>query len=172
MIVELKWWLSNLIGQAFKAVVEAIHSVLDSKILAVFKAARIGWTPESGLEIFWEDINIKPPVDDDLKRRFLQEYNNFLASAGTVNNDELLKSFFNLAYVYSIDMRDHELMGDIYPFFVVRYWIPPVDPQLKEDIKSIIDIILPARCTRHYQLLTWYEELGFGRTAFGRKFGR
>jgi|GEM_PF-2857889 len=171
-ISDFKWWLSDPVVTAIKTLAESVWSAIEGKIQAVFKAARIGWTTETGLTIFWQDTNIKPPVDEDLKRTFLQQYNNFLETAGTTRNDDLLKSFFNLAYVYSIDMRDHPLLSHLYPFHVVRFWIPQVDPGIKTDIRLILVIILPARCIKHYQLLTWFESLGFGRTPYGRRFGR
>ncbi|MBU2514507.1 hypothetical protein KJ966_24545 [bacterium] len=172
MEISFRWWLSNSIAKALKSLSEEVFILLETRVFAVFKAARIGWATETGLAIFWEDINIKPPVDEALKRRFLQQYNNFLSTAGTVQNDELLKDFFDLVHVYSIDMRDHELMSHLYPYHVVRFWIPQVDANMEKDIRSILEIILPARCIKHYQLLTWHESKGFGRTPFGRRFGR
>ncbi len=171
-IPEFRWWLADVVATAIRSLAQSIWSALEPKIHAVFKASRIGWTTETGLEIFWADTNIKPKVDTDLKRSFLQQYNNFLKAAGTPQDVELLKSFFTLAYVYSIDMRDHPLVSHLYPFHLVRFWIPAVDVQTETDINHIIVMTLPARCTKHYQLLTWYEAAGFGRTPFGRKFGR
>lgn len=171
-IESFRWWLSDAVSAALTSLAQKIWNALETKIHAVFKSARIGWTTETGLEIFWADTNIKPKVESSLKRSFLQNYNNFLQTAGTTKDEELLKSFFDLAYVYSIDMRDHPLMSELYPFHIIRYWIPPVDAQTRADICDILSIAIPARATKHYQLLTWYESGGFGRTPFGRRFGR
>jgi hypothetical protein len=171
-IADFKWWLSDAISTAIRSLAEKIWTALETKIFAVFRAARIGWAPESGLEIFWADTNIKPKVESALKRAFLQNYANFLKTAGTTQDEALLMSFFSLAYVYAIDMRDHPLVSHLYPYQVIRYWVPPGAMDQEADIRHILGIAIPARCTKHYQLLPWHESEGFGRTPFGRRFGR
>ena len=147
-----KWWLSDAVSTAIQRVSQSILDRIRDKVTTVFRAARIGWTTQTGLEIFWAELNIKPNVESDLRRTFLQQYNTFLETAGTPKDKTMLISFFNLEYVYSIDMRDHERLSHLYPFHVVRFWIPPVEPSVEADIRHILGLILPARCTQHYQL--------------------
>ncbi len=171
---DFAWWLSDAFSKALKTLSESIGSAIEEKIITVFLSARTQHTTETGLRILWEDAHFKPAIPENLKRVFLQQYSNFLKKAGKSTGIELIDEFFlgRTELVSHIDLRDHPELSELHPFHVVRVYITPTDETTYLEVASFLKIVLPARCSKHFQLLFYYAPLGFGRSPFGRCFGR
>ena len=172
-LTPFNWWLTNQVAKVWWTITQTVATFIQDKLENAFGLARISTTTETGLKIFWAELKIQPPIDPSLRRLFLQQYNNFIETAGKADCTILVKTFFNLDYVYIKELRDHPTLSLLYPFFVVRVSIPPdVSSETEADIQEFLKIVLPARCSEHFQLVTFYAGAGFGRTPFGRRFGR
>ncbi len=153
IIQNSKWWLSNTPATAWKNITQSVADFVESKIIKTFQVACFGTTTEAGLNIFWDDAVVKPLIADDLKRYFLMHYDEFLADVGRVNLVNLIQNYFDLKDVSAIDIRDHPVLKDYYPFFVVRICIPSVPAEVEQQIRDFLAVVLPARCKKHYQLI-------------------
>ncbi len=173
-IPKFAWWLSNEVAVVWRKITQCVADFIEEIINRAFAVARIGTTTETGLQIFWDDAKIKPPVSDDLKRAFLQNYDQFLKTVGTPKVDRVIESVLSIQNLDSIDMRDHSKYAHLYRYWAVRYYILPEHLQLLTKIKELIEIMLPARCIKHYHIIVIQNDGFFCRRLtrrFARKYG-
>lgn len=168
------WWFSSAVPKALTLLSEKIGTAIENRIRSVFLSVRTAHTTETGLQILWEDVHYKPPIPDGLQRVYLQQYNKLLKEAGKDSGTELIDEFFTgtTQIVSHMDLRDHPKLADNYPFQTVRVYITPVGPADYTEISGFLAVVLPARCSKHFQLVNYTEPRGFGRTPFGRCFGK
>ncbi len=171
ILTKFRWWLSDAISNALNSLSETIGTAIEENVETVFLSGKAEHATETGLVILWNSVAIKPAIDDSLKKAFLQQYKNFIATAGKKSGTTIIENFIPITAIDSIDMRDHPDFSSLYPFHYVRVYISVVDDTVLAQAKELLAIFFPARCSRHFAVLQYYDG-GFCRRRLNHGFYR
>lgn len=98
-----------------------------------------------------------------------------LGKLGTTKVLPVIKPIFALA-VWRFEVMHSHPMASKYPNVALRFWYRPNNlnqdlEALEQRIKNLLLFFLPAKNTRHFQLIFEHANPGFGNIPFGEGFG-
>lgn len=169
MKIDLPWWLQNQLMRHLRKIAETCWGMMIGKLDLTSRLAHASLATPTAINILWEELPIKPEIPFENRKEFILNYDTYLDTLTTRAGIMATKEQFGLDVFEMTPLG--ELYPESYPWFALRFrvtWDEEKIPRVRDYLKKVV----PARCVFHLQLVPAGLYRGFGRTPFGRSFGR
>ena len=167
-----KWWLKNPAISELNLLSDAVWNYMAGLVAPLGDMVHFGTMLPTMVDQYWQKLPLKPKLAAGNQANFLRQFEQYLERYGSDQGVALTQDIFGLTDFEVVVMR-HTPLADRYAHVVVRLWIDAATAdETFDQIATYLTFVLPARCTKHFQLVRRHTGAGFGRTQFGRRYGK
>lgn len=174
--MRLPWFLQGPKAQLIEQFADQFWRKTNQ---AWFKALKQRFSIEStptALELQAKQLNIfVQNLNQQERKNLLARKQQILGKLGTASILNSAMFVFDLE-VWRVEVMRGHLMSGKYPLAALRFWYRPKNNQqdagLELRIQQLLRFLLPAKNTKHFQLVYQFSNKGFASNPFGGGFGQ